>query len=105
LIQLRKNHPVLSHLSFETIKNVEVNQERKLVSIQREYNGITVCMVVHFGIGSGKITLPFKGRWNILLDSNDERWGGDTVALIESIDGSESVITAMAVKLYEHRKS
>jgi maltooligosyltrehalose trehalohydrolase len=103
LILLRRNHPVLSNLSFETTKEVAVHEEGKLISIQREFDGWTLFQILYFGTVTKKVSLPFNGRWTVLFDSNNEQWGGDTVALTEHIDGSESVITAMSVKLYEHR--
>jgi maltooligosyltrehalose trehalohydrolase len=105
LLELRKKHPVFSVLSFDTIKNVEVSEERKLIMIQREHGGITVCIANHFGSSSKQIKLPFESQWRIILDSSNEKWGGDTIALTEHVDGSESVITAMSVKVYESKLS
>jgi maltooligosyltrehalose trehalohydrolase len=103
LMELRKMHPVFSTLSFDTIKSVETSNERKLIMMQRVHEGVIVYLVYHFGSSSKKITLPFNGQWRVLLDSSNEQWGGDTVALTEHFNGCDSVITAMSVKVYESK--
>ncbi len=103
LLNLRKTHRVLSTLSFDTIKCVETSEERKLVLVQRSHEGIVVCIAFHFGSSSMQVPLPFNGQWRVILDSSNEQWGGDTFALTESIDGGESVIMGMSVKVYESK--
>lgn len=104
LIELRKNHPVLSNLSFKTIKEIKVDDQNNMICLQRTFEGLTIFQVLNFATAAKKVTLPIATRWTILFDSNNEQWGGDTVALTEHIDGCESVITAVSVKLYEHRE-
>ncbi|HEX2957109.1 MAG TPA: malto-oligosyltrehalose trehalohydrolase [Chitinispirillaceae bacterium] len=103
LLRLRKMHPVLSTLSFNTINSVETSEERKLIILQRVHDGIVVCLVYHFGASSKQIALPYNSHWRVLLDSSNEQWGGDTIALTSEFDGNESVITAMSVKVYESK--
>jgi maltooligosyltrehalose trehalohydrolase len=103
LLDLRKKHPVFSTLSFDTIKSIETSEERKLIMIQRTHENVAVCVVYHFGSSSKQIKLPFDSQWRVILDSSNEQWGVDTMALTEQIDGSESIITKMSVKVYESK--
>jgi maltooligosyltrehalose trehalohydrolase len=103
LLHLRKTHPVFNVLSFDTIKSVETSESRKLIILQRVNEGIVVCIAFHFGSSSTQIPLPFNNRWRVIFDSSNELWGGDTIALTEYIDGSESVIMGMSAKVYESK--
>ena len=69
LIRLRKTHPVLAHLSKQ---DLEVKVEGETI-VMRRWNGDREVLIL-FNFGEKDLAVP--SRWEKLLDSADERWGG-----------------------------
>jgi maltooligosyltrehalose trehalohydrolase len=94
LIRLRWEVPALAHLSKDNLEVLGYGEE-KLLFVRRWSDDSQVAMIFHFGDGriSANPPLP-RGRWLRLLDSADERWGGEGSAVPDHIDsGGEFALT------------
>ena len=69
LIRLRKTHPVLAHLSK---RDMEVTLEGDVLVVRRWNGDREVLILFNFGAAEP----PAPAGWEKLLDSTEERWGG-----------------------------
>lgn len=76
LIRLRKSHPVLAHLGKRELEATVIEAEDVLV-VRRWNAGKETLALFNFGERQPATPLPVpEGRWEKLLDSAEERWGG-----------------------------
>ena len=76
LIRLRKEHPALSRLSKEDME-VSVLEKEKVLLVRRWNGSAQAAAVGHFGGAEASVELSLPaGKWEKLLDSSDQRWGG-----------------------------
>jgi maltooligosyltrehalose trehalohydrolase len=86
VIRLRKEHPALSRFSKEDMEVSVLDKEKVL--LVRRWNGASQAAAVgHFGdsLVTVGLSLP-AGKWEKVLDSSDERWGGSGPAAAEELD-------------------
>ncbi|MFL6234533.1 MAG: DUF3459 domain-containing protein [Thermoanaerobaculia bacterium] len=72
LIRLRKSLPALARLSKAEVE-VTPFEEEKVILVRR---GGEVVIAFNFAQEARRVPLP-EGRWEKVLDSADERWGGE----------------------------
>jgi len=77
LLRLRREHPALSHLSKDDQEVIGYEVERVLYA-RRWHAGHEVVLALNFAEETVEIDLPIPaGTWTLLLDTADERWGGE----------------------------
>jgi len=82
---LRKDHPVLSRLSKDDMEVMAFEGEKVLFVRRWKGTGQTAAFF-HFGSAPVSLALPLPpGRWEKLVDSTEDRWGGTGSPLPESI--------------------
>ncbi|HEX9109707.1 MAG TPA: malto-oligosyltrehalose trehalohydrolase, partial [Longimicrobiales bacterium] len=75
LLRLRREHPVLAHLSREDLEAIPFEESGTLL-VRRWCNGSDVALLLHFGVDAD-LTLPLPpGDWTTRLDSASAEWGG-----------------------------
>ncbi len=75
LLALRRGHPALAHLSKQDMA-VSADEEARVLVVRRRSGTNEVLAVFHFGDGSRVAVAGLEGRWQKLMDSADQRWGG-----------------------------
>ncbi|MDP9342725.1 MAG: malto-oligosyltrehalose trehalohydrolase [Actinomycetota bacterium] len=75
LLALRRGHPALAHLSKQDMA-VSADDEAGVLMARRRSGTNEVLAVFHFGDGARVAVAGLEGRWQKLMDSADERWGG-----------------------------
>lgn len=91
LLLLRKDHPVLARLSKEDME-VTAFESEKVLFVRRWKGTGQTAVIFHFGSAPVSLALPLPpGRWEKLLDSAEERWGGAGSPIPESLRSHGSV--------------
>jgi len=76
LLRLRRAHPVLRHLSKETLEATVFDAEQVLL-LRRWQGDEQLAIVLHFGASPAALALPLPaGTWRCFLDSAAACWGG-----------------------------
>ncbi len=76
LIDLRKSHPALRHLSKDELE-VFGYEKQKALFVRRWFNDNEIICVFHFGDEGVSLTLPLPvGSWEKILDSAESTWAG-----------------------------
>jgi maltooligosyltrehalose trehalohydrolase len=76
LLRLRREIPALAQLDKNSLEVGELSDPKALV-VRRWTKSSQALIVLHFGAGSARISLPSQaGLWEKLLDSSDPKWGG-----------------------------
>ncbi|HMG66525.1 MAG TPA: malto-oligosyltrehalose trehalohydrolase [Chitinophagaceae bacterium] len=108
LIHLRKSHKVLQN--FEK-KDVRVNTDGELLQLYRLTSGLQneiICLFNFSETNSFSFTFPSPG-WNLVLDSNEERWAIDKTRhkplSISILPGGKIQIPPLTVLVYENTGS
>ncbi len=100
LLMLRKDHPVLSSLSKEDME-VTVCENENVLLVRRWRGGGQTAAFFHFGTGPVSLALPLPpGRWEKLVDSAHERWGGSGSAVPSSLRSHGSVALSPAPRSF-----
>ncbi|HZW35646.1 MAG: DUF3459 domain-containing protein, partial [Deltaproteobacteria bacterium] len=91
LLRLRKGHPALSRLSKEEME-VTVPGGEQVLLVRRWKGQAQAAAAYHFG--DSPVALDFSlppGKWEKLLDSSEERWGGPGGTAPEALDLQKKV--------------
>jgi maltooligosyltrehalose trehalohydrolase len=100
LLLLRKDHPVLSRLSKEDMEVMAFESE-KVLYVRRWKGAGQTAVFFHFGSAPVSLALPLPpGRWEKLVDSTEERWGGTGNPLPESLRSHGSVSLPLTPKSF-----
>jgi maltooligosyltrehalose trehalohydrolase len=100
LLLLRKDHPVLSRLSKEDMEVMAFESE-KVLYVRRWKGAGQTAAVFHFGSAPVSLALPLPpGRWEKLVDSSEDRWGGTGSTLPESVRSHGSVALSLTPKSF-----
>jgi maltooligosyltrehalose trehalohydrolase len=76
LLRLRRAVPALTALDRETMR-VHVREEQRLLVMHRWHGRSHAVAAFNFGDAALEASLPApRGRWTVMLDSSDARWGG-----------------------------
>lgn len=104
LIKLRKDIPALSNLNK---KNMEVKglEDEKALFVRRWHKGDEVFCIYNFNDRDIEFKpAPLKGRWEKIIDSSSEEWGGSR-GFSEQMIKSEGLNAApLSFVLYRRRK-
>ncbi len=85
LIKMRKEIPVLSHLSKEDME-VKCFEDEKVLTVRRRLNSDGVFCLFNFNDTLTSIELAFpKGTWAKICESSSEEWGGNSGTAPEEI--------------------
>jgi len=106
LIALRKEHPVLKHLTKEGMK-VSYHEENRWITLFRTYEKTSLFLILSFNVDSKttSITTP-SGGWNKILDTASEKWGGSGSAIMDTIETGGKIemnLPAHAAILFEQK--
>lgn len=100
LLLLRRDHPVLSRLSKEDMEVMAFESE-KVLYVRRWKGASQTAVVFHFGSAPVSLALPLPpGRWEKLVDSTEDRWGGTGSSLPESVRSHGSVALPLTPKSF-----
>jgi maltooligosyltrehalose trehalohydrolase len=98
LIGLRKQEPVLRSTDRDGLK-VEAQPESEMIILQRSASGQQLTAILNFGKNAQEVSLPGQGKWQKLIASSDEKWGGK-VDLPETIAGNSVHVDAESFTVY-----
>jgi maltooligosyltrehalose trehalohydrolase len=100
LLLLRKDHPVLSRLSKNDMEVMAFEGEKVLFVRRWKGTGQTAAFF-HFGSAPVSLALPLPpGRWEKLVDSSEQRWGGTGSSLPESVRSHGSVTLSLTPRSF-----
>ena len=77
LLTLRKNHPALQHLNRKQLE-VLYDEESKTLQLHRWHYEEHIICLMNFSQTAQLITLTLNQSWVKIMDSAEERWGGNT---------------------------
>ena len=83
LIQLRKDHAALRNLDRKAI-TVDFSEEDQTLFLHRRYQDSEALCLMNFSKEPKSINRVKADEWTIVLDSADEKWGGNDAAAIEN---------------------
>jgi len=83
LIALRKEYAALRHLNRKAI-TVDFSEEDKTLFLHRRFGEEEVLCLMNFSKEQKAIKKVSADEWQFVLDSGDERWGGNGKAKIEN---------------------
>jgi len=100
LIRLRKGHPALSRLSKEEMEVTVPGGEPVL--LVRRWNGpAQAAAAYHFGDATVSLDVPLPpGKWEVILDSSGERWGGEGGMVPATLDVQEKASISLKPKSF-----
>jgi maltooligosyltrehalose trehalohydrolase len=79
LIQLKKEHPVLSTTDRRSMA-VSYNEQKKYIQIHRWYQNNEILAYLNFS--EQPLAIELNDEWNVLLDSSAKKWGGQNDELL-----------------------
>ncbi|HEX5164112.1 MAG TPA: DUF3459 domain-containing protein, partial [Thermomicrobiales bacterium] len=96
LLRLRRELPALAHLSKDDQQVIAYEVEQVLY-VHRWHAEIEVVLALNFAETPVEIMLPIPaGDWRRVLDTADERWGGEGVETAESVESNGRVRLRLA---------
>ncbi|WP_207535435.1 malto-oligosyltrehalose trehalohydrolase [Desertivirga arenae] len=102
LIQLRKDHPVLSKLD-RTQLEVEHQKDEQVVILHRWDQGTDLVFLLNFANTPKKIRLPgYSAQWHKLLNSASSEFGGSEEIPDYAAEGENILIPAEAMVIYQN---
>jgi maltooligosyltrehalose trehalohydrolase len=100
LIRLRKNNPALKSNDRKKMK-VDFNEHDKTLTLRRRDRKQAALCLMNFSDRRQSITVKDgKKRWQKLLDSSDQVWGGPTMEPELVITGEDFVVQPESIIIY-----
>ncbi|MBE9583524.1 malto-oligosyltrehalose trehalohydrolase [Mucilaginibacter sp. JRF] len=91
LIKVRKRYPALKYLKRSDLR-VEFDAKDNTLLLNRWHEDEQICCAMNFSKQQQNIQLPGGQDWAILLNSADEKWGGQAPETNPGIVQPESII-------------
>ena len=82
-IQLRKDHAALRNLDRKAV-TVDFSEEDHTLFLHRRHQDSEALCLMNFSKEPKSINRVKADEWTIVLDSADEKWGGNGAATIEN---------------------
>jgi maltooligosyltrehalose trehalohydrolase len=89
LLALRRSIPALTTLSYERTQVLSYEREQVL-AVRRWHDDSQICAIFSYGHAPVSLRLPIPaGRWETILDTASERWGGPGSGTPETLVAAE----------------
>ena len=73
-----------------------------MVTMLRQLDATVLFSVMNFGVTAAvSVALPFKGRWQLCIASNDHEWGGEGQDAPRTVHEKINVVSAKGYYAYE----
>lgn len=91
LLRLRREHPALASAQAEDLQTFR-DDESGLLLVSRRSGGVECVLLFHFSGTPSRVSAPMdQGSWRRVMDTGEERWGGEGASVSKTVASSGTV--------------